>query len=131
MIVGIDHIQITIPKGAEAEARAFYCGLLGLAEVEKPAALRSRGGFWFQAGDRCVHVGTEEGVDRHVTKAHVAYVVRDIRSWRVRLGEAGVRVLEGVPLPGYERFEFRDPFGNRVEFIEAVTADPAAAAGRR
>jgi hypothetical protein len=22
-----------------------------------------------------------------------------------------------VPIPGYDRFEFRDPFGNRVEFI--------------
>lgn len=52
MIVGIDHVQITVPAGAVAEARAFYCGLLGLREVEKPAALRQRGDFWLQAGDR-------------------------------------------------------------------------------
>jgi hypothetical protein len=30
-----------------------------------------------------------------------------------------------VPIPGYERFEFRDPFGNRVEFIQAVGVSPA------
>jgi len=124
MIVGIDHMQITIPVGAEAEARAFYCGLLGLPEVEKPLALRGRGGFWLRAGDRCVHVGTEEDVDRHATKAHVAYAVCGIGGWRARLMQVGVKVLEAVPLPGCERFEFRDPFGNRIEFMEATTTPP-------
>jgi catechol 2,3-dioxygenase-like lactoylglutathione lyase family enzyme len=45
MIVGVDHVQITVPPDGVAEARAFYCGLLGLREVEKPEALRGRGGF--------------------------------------------------------------------------------------
>src|SRR5215510_2399239 len=81
MITGIDHVQITVPANAVAEARAFYCGLLGLREVEKPAALQERGGFWLQVGDRQVHVGTEEGVERHTTKAHVAYAVTGIGEW--------------------------------------------------
>jgi hypothetical protein len=29
----------------------------------------------------------------------------------------GIEILESVAIPGYARFEFRDPFGNRVEFI--------------
>jgi catechol 2,3-dioxygenase-like lactoylglutathione lyase family enzyme len=128
MIVGIDHALITVPAGAVAEAHAFYCGLLGLREVEKPAALRQRGGFWLQVGDRQVHVGTEEGVARHATKAHVAYAVTDIPAWRARLAAAGVEVLDGVPIPGRDRFEFRDPFGNRVELIGAAAAPPEAAA---
>ncbi len=84
MIVGIDHVQITIPKGREAEARAraFYCGLLGLCEVEKPDSLKLRGGFWLAVGDRQLHVGTEDGVDRRATTAHVAYAVDDIEVWR-------------------------------------------------
>ena len=120
MIIGIDHVQITVPANAVADARAFYCGLLGLREAEKPAALRERGGFWLQVGDRQVHVGTEEGVARHRTKAHVAYAVTDLAGWRARLAAAGIAILEGIPIPGYARFEFRDPFGNRVELIEAV-----------
>jgi catechol 2,3-dioxygenase-like lactoylglutathione lyase family enzyme len=120
MIVGIDHVQITVPANAVAEARAFYCGSLALPEVAKPAALRGRGGFWLQVGDRQVHVGTEEGVARHATKAHVAYAVTDVAGWRARLAAAGVEVLDGVPIPGHDRFEFRDPFGNRVEFIGAA-----------
>jgi catechol 2,3-dioxygenase-like lactoylglutathione lyase family enzyme len=117
MIIGIDHVQITVPANAVAEARAFYCGLLGLREVEKPAALQERGGFWLQVGDRQVHVGTEEGVVRQATKAHVAYAVTDVAGWRARLAAAGVEILDGIPIPGHDRFEFRDPFGNRVELI--------------
>jgi catechol 2,3-dioxygenase-like lactoylglutathione lyase family enzyme len=120
MILGIDHVQITVPANAVAEARAFYCGLLGLPEVDKPAVLRERGGFWLQVGDCQVHVGTEEGVARHATKAHVAYAVRDLRGWRARLSTAGVEIVDGIPLPGYSRFEFRDPFGNRGELIEPL-----------
>jgi catechol 2,3-dioxygenase-like lactoylglutathione lyase family enzyme len=120
MIIGIDHVQITVPAAAVAEARAFYCGLLGLREVPKPAGLRGRGGFWLQVGDRQVHVGTEEGVSRRATKAHVAYTVTGLAEWRARLAAAGVEVLDGIPIPGHDRFEFRDPFGNRVELIEAV-----------
>ena len=118
MILGIHHAQITIPKGAEAEARAFYCGVLGLAEVPKPDALVGRGGFWLEVGDRQVHVGTEDAVDRAGSKAHLAYLVEDIDRCRMTLTDNGVEVLDGIPIPGYDRFEFRDPFGNRIEFLE-------------
>jgi hypothetical protein len=40
MMLGTDQVQSTVPATAVAEARAFYCGLLGLREVEKPATLR-------------------------------------------------------------------------------------------
>ena len=118
MIAGLHHVQITVPGGREAEARRFYCDFLGLKEVGKPKSLETRGGFWLQAGDRQVHVGVEDGVDRSLTKAHVAYAVSGLEAWRSKLAAAGVEVFDGIPIPGYERLEFRDPFGNRVEFIE-------------
>ena len=119
-IVRLHHAQITVPRGAEAQARQFYCDLLGLTELQKPAALAGRGGFWLQVGDSQVHVGTEDGVDRTASKAHVAYQVTDLAGWRLRLRTRGIAILDGVPIPGYERFEIRDPFGNRLEFIEPV-----------
>jgi catechol 2,3-dioxygenase-like lactoylglutathione lyase family enzyme len=120
MIAGIHHTQISIPRGAEDAARRFYCEVLGLPEVEKPAALRNRGGLWLQVGDTQVHVGTEDGVDRRATKSHVAYAVTDLKAWRTRLQQEGITVQDGIPIPGYDRFEFRDPFGNRVEFIQRL-----------
>jgi len=116
-IVSIDHAQITVPIGEESRAREFYCGLLGLREIEKPQSLKSRGGLWLQIGDRQLHIGVETGVDRSLTKAHIAYEVDDVAAWRKKLADHGVQILESVPIEGFERFEFRDPFGNRVEFI--------------
>jgi catechol 2,3-dioxygenase-like lactoylglutathione lyase family enzyme len=120
MVIRIHHAQITIPRGSEDEARRFYCGVLGLREVEKPASLAGRGGFWIAVGSQQVHVGAEDGVDRSQTKAHIAYLVEDLSWWRQTLSENGVKILDGVPIPGFERFEFRDPFGNRVEFLETT-----------
>ncbi|MDQ3801776.1 MAG: VOC family protein [Acidobacteriota bacterium] len=120
LILKVQHAQITIPKGAEDEARKFYCDFLGLKEIPKPESLQGRGGFWLEIGAFQVHVGTEDGFDRAKTKAHLAYEVEDLEGWRARLEETGVRILEGVPIPNYRRFEFRDPFGNRVEFLEAA-----------
>lgn len=120
MIKAIHHIQITVSPADEAAARRFYSELLGLPEIEKPDSLLGRGGFWVQAGDRQLHVGLEDGLDRTHTKAHIAYQVDDLAFWRVRLAAAGVPALESVPIPGYDRFECRDPFGNRMEFIQPL-----------
>lgn len=119
-ILQLHHAQITIPKGAEVQGREFYCDLLGLTEIDKPETLQGRGGFWLQVGDRQVHVGTEDGVERKVTKAHLAYEVDDVAAWRELLQEHDIAILDAVPIPGYERFEFRDPFGNRVEFLQTL-----------
>ena len=121
MIRGIHHVQITILKGAEETARTFYCGVLTLSEIEKPESLKGRGGLWVQVGDRTVHIGTEEGFDRLSTKAHIAYEVDDLTFWRDRLAQEGITAETGIPIPGYDRFEFRDPFGNRLEMIRPLT----------
>lgn len=120
MILGLHHVQITIPKGSEDQGRAFYCGVLGLTEIEKPESLKGRGGFWLQLGDRQLHVGTEDGVERSATKAHVAYQVSDLAYWRAHLSENGITIEEQIAIPGHDRFEFRDPFGNRVELTQVV-----------
>ena len=120
MILGLHHAQITIPKGMEQEGKAFYCGVLGLQEIEKPDSLKGRGGYWLQVGEKEVHVGTEEGSDRLTTKAHLAYQVTNLVEWRKTLEDLQIDILAGVPIPGYDRFEFRDPFGNRVEMIQAL-----------
>jgi catechol 2,3-dioxygenase-like lactoylglutathione lyase family enzyme len=118
MIRGIHHVQLTIPKGCEEKARDFYCNCLGLQEIDKPAGLAERGGLWLQVGDRQVHIGVEDGVDRYSTKAHIGYEVVDLAGWKDKLKTLAIEIVEAIPIPGCNRFEFRDPFGNRVEFIE-------------
>ncbi|NRD79912.1 VOC family protein [Bacillus sp. BRMEA1] len=120
MILGLHHAQITIPKGTEEQGKEFYCKILGLSEVKKPDSLKGRGGFWLEVGDRQIHVGTEDDFDRLKTKAHIAYQVDNIKYWRKVIEENNIKILQGVPIPNFERFEFRDPFGNRVEMIQEI-----------
>jgi len=120
LILTLHHAQITIPKNAEDSARAFYCGVLGFKEVPKPESLIGRGGFWLEAGDRQLHIGVEDDVERYRTKAHVAFSVDDLSALRNMLTENGIAIIDCIPIPGYLRFEFRDPFGNRVEFLQAI-----------
>ena len=118
MLIEIDHVQITIPKNSEETARQFYCKFLGLQEIEKPENRRKNGGFWLTLGIVQVHVGTEDGFDRTKTKAHVAYRVNNLDLWRQRIRDYGLEVTDSPPFPNAKAFEFRDPFGNRVEMIQ-------------
>ncbi len=123
MIQAIHHVQITVAAADEAAAHDFYVNVLGLRPTAKPDSLLGRGGFWVEVGDQQLHIGVEEGVERQRTKAHVAYQVDDLAAWRERLAAAGIAALESVPIPGFDRFECRDPFGNRLEFIQRVEVD--------
>lgn len=115
-IRGLHHVQLAIPPGRESEAEGFYSGLLGMRRVEKPAHLEKRGGCWFESGDTRIHLGIEEDF-RPARKAHPALLVDDLEESRRSLEQAGVRVLEDQPLPGFDRFYADDPFGNRIEFL--------------
>ncbi|MBA2494166.1 MAG: VOC family protein [Acidobacteria bacterium] len=119
MILKIHHAQITIPKGAEDKAREFYCDFLGLKEIPKPESLQGRGGFWVELGGFQIHVGMEDDFDRTKTKAHIAYLVENLENWRKKLQKKDIKIIGGIPIPNFRRFEFRDPFGNRVEFLES------------
>lgn len=118
MIKDIHHVQITIPIGESEKAKEFYCRHLGLKEIPKPKALIKNGGFWIQLDRLQIHVGEENDVNRQSTKAHICYEVSDLQFWRKKIKKLNLPISEGVPLPNMERFEFRDPFGNRVEFCK-------------
>jgi catechol 2,3-dioxygenase-like lactoylglutathione lyase family enzyme len=113
-ITGIDHVQVAAPPGCEAEARAFYAGLLGLEEIPKPDVLAARGGCWFRAGGQELHVGVEEPF-APARKAHPGLVVDDLRALAERLRAAGIAVADDESLPGLARVHVADPFGNRLE----------------
>jgi catechol 2,3-dioxygenase-like lactoylglutathione lyase family enzyme len=113
-ITGIDHVQVAAPPGCEAEARAFYGGLLGLEELPKPEALRARGGCWFRAGAQELHVGVEEPFSP-ARKAHPGLVVDDLDALSARLGAAGIDLSFDDGIPGARRAHVSDPFGNRLE----------------
>jgi catechol 2,3-dioxygenase-like lactoylglutathione lyase family enzyme len=120
-IAALHHVQLAMPPGREAEARAFYQGLLGIAEVAKPPNLARRGGCWFEDAAIRVHLGVEQAF-RPARKAHPAFIVRDLVGLTTRLAAAGHPARVEEPLEGWNRVYVDDPFGNRIELMEPLPA---------
>jgi catechol 2,3-dioxygenase-like lactoylglutathione lyase family enzyme len=113
-ILGIDHVQVAVPRGSEDAARAFYGDLLGLEEIPKPKPIRGRGGVWFRVGGQELHLGVEEPF-APARKAHPGLVVDDLEALHERLVAAGFEPREGGAINGVRRLFVHDPFGNRLE----------------
>lgn len=116
-IVGIDHVQLAMPAGREDEAREFYAGLLGIPEVPKPPELAARRGAWFETGKVKVHLGVDPEF-RPARKAHPGLLVSELGVLVHRLRAAGHEVDE-VGVDGHLRAYVSDPFGNRLELVDA------------
>lgn len=117
MITRLDHIQLAMPPGGKAKARAFWGGWLGMQEEEKPGPLADRGGCWFRTGAVIVHLGVEKGFAPQ-RKAHPAFCVSDLDALAHRLAKAGFPVEWDDALPDRRRFYTADPFGNRIELLQ-------------
>jgi catechol 2,3-dioxygenase-like lactoylglutathione lyase family enzyme len=115
--IGLDHIQIAIPAGGEPQGRAFYGEILGLTEVAKPPTLPPEG-VWFEDADLRIHLGVDPSF-APATKAHPGFTTPALDGLVARLRDAGYAVREDSSLPGVKRAFTADPFGNRIELIEA------------
>jgi catechol 2,3-dioxygenase-like lactoylglutathione lyase family enzyme len=118
-IIGIDHVQLAMPAGAEDQARAFYGAVLGLDELPKPAKLAVRGGVWFACGALQLHLGAEAGF-QPARKAHPALLVDDLGGYLAQLQARGLEAGYDEPLADARRSTIADPFGNRIELIERL-----------
>ena len=118
-IVGVNHVQVNVTKAELPAAREFYLGFMGMTEIHRPPVFKSDG-VWMHAGSFEMHIGVEDGVNRRATRAHVAYEVDDVAAWRKKIEAAKLPIKEQPKIPGFERFHFRDPFGNNVELIQRL-----------
>jgi catechol 2,3-dioxygenase-like lactoylglutathione lyase family enzyme len=116
MLSGIDHVQLAAPAGCEEDARAFFAGLLGLDELEKPELLQPRGGVWFRVGTQQLHVGVEPDFVA-ARKAHPAFTVARYDELLHRLRGAGLEISDDDSIAGVRRCYLVDPWGNRLELL--------------
>ena len=80
--------------------------------------MRDRGGCWFRDGESIVHTGIDPDFAPQ-RKAHPAFLAMKIAELAKRLEEEGITVQWDEALPVRKRFYTSDPFGNRIEFMEA------------
>jgi catechol 2,3-dioxygenase-like lactoylglutathione lyase family enzyme len=132
MEMRLHHVQVSGPAGCEDAMRAFYVGVLGMTEIDKPERLRARGGAWFRAGSAEVHVGIEEGF-APARKAHPGLAVTEpggLDRLAAAVDASGAPVTWDDAIPGLRRFHTSDPVGNRLEFQEAQDSRQAAPSQR-
>ena len=110
-------MQLAMPRAAEATAREFYAGVLGMNEIDKPLALAARGGAWFRAGEVELHLGVEDDFCP-ARKGHPGILVSDVGAIVRRLAASGQLVEWDADFPGFRRVYAHDPFGNRLEFLQ-------------
>jgi catechol 2,3-dioxygenase-like lactoylglutathione lyase family enzyme len=128
-VQGVDHVQLPVPPGRLAQARAFYETLLGLPEVRDPLLDRP-GTLRFSLGWQ--RLDLSEGLYTGVApQAHIALRVHGLRALARTLTAAGHRI-EAAPLPsGEDRLYVEDPFGNRLELIEPAAPPHDSIRGHR
>jgi len=118
-VLALDHVQLAMPDGGDASARAFYEGILGLPQVPRPASLANRPGAWFSNGLVHIHMGVEADF-KAAKKAHPALVVDDLADIQQRLELAGAPIRHDVEANGHQRLHTEDPFGNRIELMQKI-----------
>lgn len=116
----IHHVMVAIPPGGDEAARSFYVQQLGLVEIAKPSELASRGGLWVSTGSIDLHIGIDPNFVP-ARKAHIALLVDDLERVREHFDSCGVGAgpIE-FELTGFRRCYLDDPFGNRIELMQAL-----------
>jgi catechol 2,3-dioxygenase-like lactoylglutathione lyase family enzyme len=109
----LDHILVTIPEGSTATAQAFYADVLGLTEI--PGG-HPHGAIWFAIADIQLHLREEGNGD--FSARHPAFDVANLDQAREELAQKGVSISYSTEIDGRQRFFIRDPFGNRIEFLQ-------------
>lgn len=115
--LGLHHVQIAIPVGAEDECRKYYTDVLGLVEVPKPPVLIAKGGLWYRVGTLELHFGTDESF-RPARRAQPSIAVTSLDKIADRLKLYDYDFTWDTNYPGHRRIHTFDIFGNRLEFFE-------------
>ena len=119
---------MTVPSAVEEASKTFYGTVLGLEEIPKPDALKSRGVAWYRSGQIEFHLSVEDNASDHASdngssRRHVCFLVADLEEAERTLLRAGVEIIpDKRPIAGWRRFYVRDPGGNRIEIAERVEA---------
>lgn len=119
LVWALDHITITAPHEQQDNVRWFYGNILGLQEIEVPSHVAGDKPIWFRVGrNQELHVSFESPVQNTIAPRHVGLKVRSVQKVVEALRSNGFDVSADLAGRGAARCFCRDPFGNRLEFVE-------------
>jgi catechol 2,3-dioxygenase-like lactoylglutathione lyase family enzyme len=119
-VVGINHVNVTVPAALELAAKQFYGDVLGLRQIPKPEGPRKNVGAWYESGGLQLHLSIEDGAQNERSERHVCYLVESVAGAEEHFRIAGMKIIpDQSPIIGRQRFYVRDPGGNLIELVQA------------
>lgn len=119
MLTGVHHVSLLV-QDTQA-ALAFYCGILGLAQLPRPEL--GYPGAWLQLGMQQLHLLELPNPDPRQNRPmsighdrHTALSVSSLAELESRLQGGGIAY--GRSRSGRAALFCRDPDGNGLEFVE-------------
>jgi catechol 2,3-dioxygenase-like lactoylglutathione lyase family enzyme len=109
----LDHFLISVPEGEIENAQIFYTEILGLKQIHGD---HPKGARWFQMGDIELHIREES--NQNTSDRHPAFEIENLEEARQYLLQKGVDLSYSSDIDGRQRFFIRDPFANRIEFLQ-------------
>jgi catechol 2,3-dioxygenase-like lactoylglutathione lyase family enzyme len=118
-VITLHHVNVTVPRELERQAKEFYGAVLGLEQVPKPSGSRPSGA-WYQIGATQLHLSVENERPGSLSSRHVCFAVPDLNAAENKFREAGVEIIpDPRPMEGTLRFYVRDPGGNMLEIVQS------------
>ncbi|ARO88088.1 diguanylate cyclase [Nitrosospira lacus] len=118
--IGFNHFNLRAPRDLMDELKAFYCGIVGLDQGQRPDL--GTPGYWLYAGNQCVlHLSQARADETRLTHTattfdHVAFTCTNRAEMEARLKRHNISYTAGqVPSMGIAQLFFKDPAGNGVE----------------
>lgn len=121
MIPLVKLLHVSFATKSLSASRAFFGGVLGLPEIERPAFRFP--GAWYAVGDRQLHIienaaAAAEAASRLSRSDHVSLEVTDLAAVRAALEQHGVPYQAGENRDlGMEQIFCHDPDGHVIEFV--------------
>ena len=113
----LDHVALEVHD--LKIAMEFYTEIIGLALMDTPESVKSKGVRWLRLNDRqALHlVENKKAVPAQI--AHIAFNVEEVQAWKNKLEKSGV-IFYSPKFSVYEadRFFILDPSQNRIEFVK-------------
>jgi catechol 2,3-dioxygenase-like lactoylglutathione lyase family enzyme len=110
MFDNVHHVQLAMPRGEEAAARAFFVDVLGMAEIDKPAVLATPAACGFAPGTESFTLAsrtTSGPLVRRIRRSSLTTSMHSSSTWPV--------LAKTCNFPGFRRAYAHNPFGNRLE----------------
>jgi catechol 2,3-dioxygenase-like lactoylglutathione lyase family enzyme len=119
-IPGITKLHhVTIEVNEIEEALRFYTNILGFKEQPTPSEIKDNGIRWINLpGNQAIHL-IESKESRAPESAHMAFQVDNVENWEKYLNDHQIETHPPkFDIYNAKRFFFKDPSGNRIEFVK-------------